>query len=249
MTSASSSATLSIRTLTTPCSGLTPSARPIDGRRRSASIRITLLPAAASEVARLIAVVVLPSDGEEPVTRIAVELALGAAPRRRPASRAASGRPRRRRGRGRAGSSGVVCRAAALASGSAPGSAAGRGGAAAPRGAGAGRATWSAKAAAMPRIRPASRPATMLSFLRGRCGPGRQRRLGLDLESSGRSASSSACSWATAACSSEVVGVLVAAAPRGPGGSGRRSRAARRCAPRSTPGRRTCWRAPGPPRA
>ena len=33
-------------------------------------MRITLLPAAASEVARLTAVVVLPSEGEEPVTRI-----------------------------------------------------------------------------------------------------------------------------------------------------------------------------------
>ena len=41
------------------------------GRRRSASIRITLLPASASEEARLIAVVVLPSDGDGLVTSTA----------------------------------------------------------------------------------------------------------------------------------------------------------------------------------
>src|SRR3954451_25295297 len=49
-----------------------PSALAIAGRRRSASIRITLLPASASELARLIALVVLPSDGDGLVTRIDV---------------------------------------------------------------------------------------------------------------------------------------------------------------------------------
>src|SRR3954468_8162470 len=47
-----------------------PSALAIAGRRRSASIRITLLPASASDDARLIALVVLPSEGLELVTRI-----------------------------------------------------------------------------------------------------------------------------------------------------------------------------------
>ena len=54
-----------------PCVALTSSASPIAGRRRSASMRITVLPASASEDARLIAVVVLPSDGEGLVTRTA----------------------------------------------------------------------------------------------------------------------------------------------------------------------------------
>ena len=53
-----------------PTRARTPSAAPIVGRRKSASIRITLLPASASDEARLIAVVVLPSDGDGPVTRI-----------------------------------------------------------------------------------------------------------------------------------------------------------------------------------
>ena len=48
----------------------TPSASPTVGRRKSASIRITRLPASASEEARLIAVVVLPSEGDGPVTRM-----------------------------------------------------------------------------------------------------------------------------------------------------------------------------------
>ena len=74
LSSASSTVALSSRTLTTPCLTDTLSAREIAGRRRSASIRITRLPAAASELARLIAVVVLPSDGEEPVIRIALEV-------------------------------------------------------------------------------------------------------------------------------------------------------------------------------
>ena len=61
----------SIRVLTTPpFSGVTPSASPSEGRRRSDSIRITRCPARAREAARLTAVVVLPSETEEPVTRI-----------------------------------------------------------------------------------------------------------------------------------------------------------------------------------
>ncbi len=50
-----------------PRVALMPSALPIFGRRRSASIRITRLPASASEAARFSAVVVLPSEGEAPV--------------------------------------------------------------------------------------------------------------------------------------------------------------------------------------
>ena len=42
-------------------------APPIFGRRRSASIRITRLPASAKDAARLSAVVVLPSAGPAPV--------------------------------------------------------------------------------------------------------------------------------------------------------------------------------------
>ena len=45
----------------------TPSALPIFGRRRSASIRITRLPASAIDAARFSAVVDLPSEGEAPV--------------------------------------------------------------------------------------------------------------------------------------------------------------------------------------
>ena len=52
-----------------PNAGFSLSAPAIVGRRRSASIRITRTPPWASAKARLIAVVVLPSDGEEPVTR------------------------------------------------------------------------------------------------------------------------------------------------------------------------------------
>src|SRR3954464_10467700 len=58
-------------TLPVPCSELTSRASPIDGRRRAASIRITLLPASASDDARLIAVVDLPSDGDGLVTSTA----------------------------------------------------------------------------------------------------------------------------------------------------------------------------------
>ena len=52
------------------CSGSMPSVLPIVGRRRSASMRITECPASASDAARLIAVVVLPSPAEAPVTRM-----------------------------------------------------------------------------------------------------------------------------------------------------------------------------------
>ena len=58
-------------TLAMPREALMPSALPTLGRRRSASIRITRLPASASEAARLSAVVVLPSEGEAPVIRTA----------------------------------------------------------------------------------------------------------------------------------------------------------------------------------
>ena len=44
------------------------------GRRRSASMRMTLAPPWASAVARPIAVVVLPSPGAEPVSRTACGL-------------------------------------------------------------------------------------------------------------------------------------------------------------------------------
>ena len=54
-----------------PFSPVAPRASPMLGRRRSASIRITLLPASASEDARLIAVVDLPSDGDGLVTSTA----------------------------------------------------------------------------------------------------------------------------------------------------------------------------------
>ena len=65
-----------------------PSVRPIEGRRRSASTRITRLPASASEAARLIAVVVLPSEADGLVTSSEREPGL-------PARVADSGRPQR----------------------------------------------------------------------------------------------------------------------------------------------------------
>jgi hypothetical protein len=67
-TSASRNGALPSSTLPIPIVGLTPSASAIVGRRKSASIRITRLPASASEDARFMALVVLPSDGEAPVT-------------------------------------------------------------------------------------------------------------------------------------------------------------------------------------
>src|SRR6476619_7945696 len=73
VTRASLSATLSTRTLATPYLAWRSSAGPIPGLRRSASIRITLWPAVASDEDRLIAVVVFPSAGEDPVTRIACD--------------------------------------------------------------------------------------------------------------------------------------------------------------------------------
>ena len=61
--------TLPSSTSPMPTRARTPSASPTVGRRKSASIRITRLPASASDEARLIAVVVLPSEGDGPVTR------------------------------------------------------------------------------------------------------------------------------------------------------------------------------------
>ena len=62
-----------------PCRGVAPTAAPTVGRRRSASMRITRLPACTSDQAKLMAVVVLPSDGPDPVTR--TEWALNSAAR------------------------------------------------------------------------------------------------------------------------------------------------------------------------
>jgi hypothetical protein len=71
VTSACESRLCSISTLTTPPEvGLTSRTDDRDGRRRSASIKITSCPVSASDDARLTAVVLFPSLADGPVTRI-----------------------------------------------------------------------------------------------------------------------------------------------------------------------------------
>ena len=165
----------------------------------------------------------------------------------RPGSRAGSGRPRRRRGRGRAGSAARSPGARSRA-GSGRGSAGGRGAAAAPRAAAAGRGSGARRRRRSPRIRPASSPPAMLSFVLRRrpatvgsaawvCDPHR-RVVGLAAAPGARRRPSARAG----------VGVRPRAGARGPGGCCRCSRAATRCARRRPP-RRTRWRAPVPPRA
>ena len=170
MTSASSRSTLSSRTLTTPPWVGAHAERAAD--RGPAQVGLDqdhrACPRAASEAARLIAVVVLPSDGD----------GAGDEDRRAEPLDAVrgghEGRAQRPVGLGAGGESAVgpsgPVAGVRLAAGSGRGSAGGRGGAAAPRGAAAGRAPASAKAAATPRTSPAISPPAMLRSGRGETG-------------------------------------------------------------------------------